>query len=281
LSALRSCVAIALLVASLAACGGGSASSTGTGDIRIAAREYAFTPPARVGTGVVGLRLVNNGEEPHQAALFRLNSGVTLAQGLDAFRRDPSGVAAAKLMAPSGGANTVLPGRSQRLAQRFLPGAYALFCFVRDAEGQLHAQRGMVAGFTVRRDRVRSAPPRASGTVVLRDAGIELPPGFNVPHGIVRVRNDGTRLHELALMRLPAGRTVADVMNWLDALRRGAAAGPPPFLEAGGVTALPPRSEAWLRTEFDSGSYVAVSFAAAADGRADALGGLLVPFTVA
>jgi hypothetical protein len=96
----------------------------------------------------------------------------------------------------------------------------------------------------------------------------------------IHVRNDGARLHELAFLRLPSGHTVAELVAWLTALAQGTPAGAAPFLEAGGVTALPPKSEAWVRTDFDNGPYVAVSFAAGADGRADALGGLLVPFVV-
>src|SRR5438876_9537171 len=107
-------LALAFLVASVTACGREPARGwTGSGqEIRINAREYAFSAPSRVTGGIVSLRLVNNGEEPHQAAFFRLGRKVTVGQALDAFKRDASGGAAGKLMSPAGGANTVLPGRS-------------------------------------------------------------------------------------------------------------------------------------------------------------------------
>jgi hypothetical protein len=248
--------------------------------VRIGAREYSFSAPPRVGAGVVAFRLVNAGEEPHQAAVFRLGRGVTIPNALETFRRDPSGGAASKLMSPVGGANTVLPGRAQRLALRLSRGAYALFCFVRSPDGPLHAERGMVAGLVAGGSASRSAVPRSSGVAVVRDTSIELPAAMSNSRSVIRVRNDGARLHELAFLRLPAGHTVADLVAWLTALAQGASAGPSPFLEAGGVTALPAKSEAWLGTDFDSGQYVALSFAAGADGRADALGGLLVPFVV-
>ena len=248
--------------------------------MRVGAREYSFSAPARVSAGIVAFRLVNSGEEPHQAAVFRLSRGVTIPQALETFRRDPSGGAASKLMAPAGGANTVLPGRSQRLALRLPPGAYALFCFVRSPDGQLHAERGMVTGLVAGASASRLAVPRSSGVAVVRDASIELPPAISSSRSVIHVRNDGARLHELAFLRLPAGHAVADLVAWLTALAQGTSAGPSPFLEAGGVTALPPKSEAWVGTDFDSGQYVAVSFAAGADGRADALGGLLAPFAV-
>ena len=138
----------------------------------------------------------------------------------------------------------------------------------------------MAAGFVVRGGGLRTAAPHAAGSVVLRDTGIEIPSALSGFRATIRVRNEGTRLHELAFLSLPAGRTVADLVTWVTALGQGASAGPAPFLEGGGVTALPPRTEAWVGTEFDSGPHVAASFAAGADGRADALGGLLVPFVV-
>jgi len=278
----RGGLALAFVVASITACGRGPARGwTGSGqEVHINAREYSFSGPSRITGGIVSLRVVNSGEEPHQAAFYRLGRKVTVEQALDAFKRDESGGAAGKLMSPVGGANTVLPGRSQRLALRLPAGSYALFCFVRGADGQLHAQRGMVAGLAVRGGGMRTAVPHSSGSVVLRDTGIDIPPALSAFRATIRVRNEGTRLHEMAFLRFPAGRTVADLVTWLTALSQGASAGPAPFLEGGGVTALPPKAEAWVGTEFDSGPHVAVSFAAGPDGRADALGGLLAPFVV-
>src|SRR6266567_702531 len=63
-----------------------AAGATGTGaganipETKIGAKEYAYDSPDTIAGGLIKLTLTNNGKEPHQAQIVRLNDGVTPQQ---------------------------------------------------------------------------------------------------------------------------------------------------------------------------------------------------------
>ncbi len=147
-----------LIVASLlAACGAStSASSPSTPtsqpaatvpQVTITAKDFSFAMPDTLQTGLVDITLTNQGTQPHNAQLERLNNGVTQAQVLAAFTKGPD--ALLPLLSSYGGASTVDPGQSQEVILNIAQGQYIMLCFVSGLDNIPHFIKGMYKFFTV------------------------------------------------------------------------------------------------------------------------------------
>lgn len=117
--------------------------------------RYSFDAPATANAGAVTIRFTNDGTEPHEANIFRLE-GLTFDQ-LTAFvaaevaaGEFPPGLPSADdRFAPVGGIQAVLPGVSQTGTFDLKPGTYVLICFVSNPEGVPHFGLGMARELTV------------------------------------------------------------------------------------------------------------------------------------
>jgi plastocyanin len=121
-------------------------------DAEIGLTEYAFSVPEDFTGGMV--RFTNNGEQPHEAGLFRLE-GVTLDE-LNAYLQKPKGPPPGKEEPEAQGSiSAISPGTSAWANLDSLePGVYAFVCFVPDQEKlpkQVpHFALGMASGFEVK-----------------------------------------------------------------------------------------------------------------------------------
>ena len=77
-------------------------------EITIKAADFSFDAPAQIEAGLVKIKLVNDGQEPHHAQIVRLNDGVTLEQFQAALQEGEA--AAFPLVAFVGGPGLVDPG---------------------------------------------------------------------------------------------------------------------------------------------------------------------------
>ncbi len=100
-------------------------------------------------SGVFALRVRNDGAEPHELVIKRIDSSVMLEQAL-ADELPPNVVPAPVASIPP-----VEPGQESVLvlAEQLPPGHYFIFCELEDEAGTNHLARGMAAEFTVRNDR--------------------------------------------------------------------------------------------------------------------------------
>ncbi len=95
--------------------------------------------------------LRNNGEQEHEAVLFRLDEAHNAAALVDLVlsSEGPEGPEGVEFIA----AASALPGEDARLLlkQPLLPGEYAFMCFIDDTTdpGHIHLEKGMVKTFTV------------------------------------------------------------------------------------------------------------------------------------
>src|SRR5262249_34432093 len=158
--------------------------------------------------------------------------GVTYAQFTKTLH--DKGMAALALVDFVGGVNTIDPGMTRTVAQPLGAGHYVLLCFVETAQHVPHVALGMVRDFLVTGHGTNPAPP-TSGTVRMYNYGFSLPATFG--HGVYKIVNQGNELHEMAVVRVAAGKTAQDVRQWL---LSKSPAGPPPFVEVGGPGALTP-----------------------------------------
>jgi hypothetical protein len=107
--------------------------------------HFAFSEPPTPGQHAI--RIVNDGTQPHEAELFRLQPGKT---GEDVLKWVGDGMQGPPPGAPVAGISPETPGKENTLLLNFSAGDYALICFVPDAkDGKPHAAHGMIYNFKV------------------------------------------------------------------------------------------------------------------------------------
>jgi hypothetical protein len=158
-------------VALLAGCGSDGTAAGGGGEpaavsqIEVVAggegeAAYAFNLPGRVPPGPTRISLVNNGDEPHHAQLFKLKRGASADDLAGAFAGgDPA--AALRHGTPEGGTGLVGPGGTSRADAivDLTEGRHVVICLVEGPDGVPHLHEG--AGVRQVRDALaaRTPPP--------------------------------------------------------------------------------------------------------------------------
>jgi hypothetical protein len=214
--------------------------------------DYAYAAPDTLTSGWVTVRMTNRGREPHHGQLLRLNEGTTFEGVATALRQE--GEAAVRLTSLAGGPAVIDPQRTDEVTLDLEPGTYALVCLVPSPDGVSHVTKGMLKRVEVSAsDWSQAAPPQSHGTVTMRDFSFDMP--GTVPSGRVtyEVRNAGPQPHELVVVKLADGTTVARVQAWFRA-----SSGPPPFEAMGGINALANQNSGYMTLDLQPGSYAAV-----------------------
>jgi hypothetical protein len=216
------------------------------------ASDYSFSAPATLPTGLVSIRLVNSGHEPHHAQLLRLNDGVTFEQFAGALQQE--GESALRLVSGEGGPGTIDPHGTSEVTLDLKPGSYALACFVSGPDGIPHMAKGMLKPLQVApADAPAQAAPQIKGTFTLKDFSFDMPDTLPPGPATYKVVNAGRQMHELNVVKLASGKSPEDLLAW-----EKAPAGPPPFESAGGINAFSADGSGYMTLELQPGSYVAV-----------------------
>lgn len=296
--------------AALAACGGSSATVTpqpapvptaptatkapvstasATGSVIVGARsdmpslvieavEYGFRTNGSIPAGMTMVQMKNLGQEDHQAQFLRLNDGVTLPQLQTLLQTDQSGVE--KLATLVGGPGTVAAGSASAAMMNLIAGQYLLVCFIPSRDGIPHVAKGMALPLQVTTQSGATAPaPATQGMVVMKEFSFALSTS-TLPAGrsMVTVVNEGAQPHEFGLLRLAPGKTAADVTQYFTATTKS---GPPPFLSAGGITALSPGQKGIAVLDLMPEAYAAICFLPdAASGKSHLQLGMIAGLTV-
>jgi uncharacterized cupredoxin-like copper-binding protein len=110
--------------------------------------DFVYGIPDAIPAGRQTWHIVNEGTQPHEMLLARLEPGATaLDFAMAAF--DPTATAPPPGV-PVGGLQAIDPGTSAWLDLDLVPGTYAAICFVPDAaSGRAHLELGMISEFTV------------------------------------------------------------------------------------------------------------------------------------
>jgi hypothetical protein len=142
-----------------------------------------------------------------------------------------------------GGPNNVDPGSSVTATVHFEPGTYGVACFIPDdKDGKPHAAHGMVGQVNVVQTAasVDEAPAVDGGTISLSEFTFVPDASFSGT-GTVEIKNVGTQLHEMIIVKEAPGKTLEDVKGFfLTPPGTPPPAGPPPFTSAGGIVGLGP-----------------------------------------
>jgi hypothetical protein len=247
--------------------------------VTFTATDFAFTGPASVEAGVVELAVDNQGAEEHQLGLFLLHDGVDAGTVLGAVGAAGTLEAGREYGTWIAGPNLVAPTKTGSVVLDLVPGRYLVACVMPSAsDGKPHAMKGMISQLEVT---PTTAPAAAIGdselpTIQLRDFEFVLPDDFT-GHSPVIVENDGSQIHELAIVRLSDGKTPDDVMAY--EMR------PPPRTNSpstpvGGTTFLDPGERVRLDLDLEPGNYALICFLPAPDKQMHAQHGMLQGFSV-
>lgn len=183
---------------------------------------------------------------------MRLNDGVTLQQFQEALSQgEGPALSVVKLM---GGVGSVAPGASAAAIVNLIPGEYVLICLIPSPMDHLpHFAKGMITSMNVTSSENNVSEPNAGLMVTLKDFSFDLPETLPAGEVIMKVTNEGPELHELNLLKLADGKTLQDVLQYLQDPQ-----GAPPFIPVGGMNGLDIGSSGYLDLNLAPGKYVAI-----------------------
>jgi hypothetical protein len=221
--------------------------------VDIMATDYAFDAPDTIPSGLVTIRLMNHGQEPHHAQLLRMNDGVSFAEFGAALQSE--GESALRLTTLTGGAGALNPSKSDEVTLNLTPGQYAIACFIPSEDGVPHLAKGMLRPLTVVAGDVQTdiAAPQSAGTLTMRDFTFDIPDTLPAGRNTFTVANAGPQPHELNILKLAPGKSLSDVQAWQP--DQGT---PPPFEAVGGMNGMSQGETHYMTLDLEPGTYLAI-----------------------
>lgn len=221
-------------------------------EIKIDAADFSYAAPETISEGWVRVTLTNSGKEPHHVQFLRLNDGVTLEQ-FESTLKQGEGPALA-MTKQQGGVGAVAPGMSVEAIINLPAGQYVILCFIPSPTDHVpHHAKGMIKGLTVSESSNTASEPTADLTVTMKDFNYDLPESLSAGPMTIKVVNNGPESHEFNLLKLPEGKTLNDVTQFLKTPD-----GPPPFIPVGGMNGLDVGMTGYLQLDLEPGNYVAI-----------------------
>jgi hypothetical protein len=120
------------------------------GDAELGLQDFAFVGVTSLAAGEHVVTVTNQGPQPHEATLVKLDDGTTVDDVVESFTASepPSGPPP---WTSAGGIAGIAPETTAAMEIAVEPGDYAFICFIPDpGSGKSHAALGMIAGVTVR-----------------------------------------------------------------------------------------------------------------------------------
>lgn len=243
--------------------------------VTVVARDFAFQAPDEVPAGLVTFRLENRGNTLHHMQMLRLDEGKTLQDVFTALR---AGGPPPAWMHEVGGPNAPDPGQDANATVLLQPGTYALLCFVDIPDHVPHVMKGMAKQLRVTPALAPAAMTQPTGdvTLTLNDYSFTLSKPLTAGSHTIRVENGAAQSHEVELIRLAPGKTVDDLMGWMQSMQ-----GPPPASAIGGIAGMQHGEVQAFSADLTPGDYVMICFVPdAGDGKPHFMHGMVQRFTV-
>jgi hypothetical protein len=219
--------------------------------LTVTASDYGFDAPAETPAGLTEIRLVNKGPSLHHIQLMRLADGKTLDDFLAALQGEQPPTWAT----PAGGPAPPEVGGTSVSIEALEPGNYAMICFIPAVDGMPHAMKGMTRALKVVGPSRATPEPEADIVVTLVDYDFQLSKPLTAGKHTIRVDNGGQQPHEIAIVRMNAGKKPADFTAW-----GMKPVGPPPGTIHGGLSGIMPGSHSFIEVDLPAGEYALLCF---------------------
>lgn len=220
--------------------------------VTITATDFAFEVPAEIPAGFITMRLVNKGPSLHHVQLLKLDEGKTMADFTAALKAGGP----PQWAIPAGGPNPPQPGETSSVQMKLDPGHYVMVCFIPAADGQPHLMKGMMRPLTVTANgSTAAAEPTADIVMKLVDFDFQLSQPLTAGRHILRIDNDGTQPHEVAIVRMVPGKEPLSFASWGER-----PVGAAPGQVYGGVSAIMPGSHVYVPLDLPPGEYGLLCF---------------------
>jgi hypothetical protein len=220
----------------------------------IIASDYALQAPSVIPAGAHTFLMINRGKEPHMVEITRLDAKHDAAEVVEMWRKN--------LPTPwtvdFGGPNLAAAGDTSNATLVMEPGRYALTCWFEAPDGTLHVMKGMFTQFEVKPVRVERKAPKTNATITLSDYNINLSPMLRRGFNSIRVENRGPQGHDVQLVRINRGRTVQQILNWMESPRRNVAS--PPGVLMGGMVGIDKGRSGYFTANLRTGDYLLLCF---------------------
>ncbi len=218
------------------------------------AEDFRFDGPEELTGGLVKLQLHNHGKTEHHLQLLRLSKGKTPEDFFKALEAQPGKFPSWSHFV--GGPNAIVPDAAATATVDLQEAWYVVLCLIPDREGKPHFQRGMVKTLHVTKPAAAPSAVVPTGiTVGQMDFGFLVQEQIRRGPTTIKVHNQGTQPHELVLVELEPGSSIAD---WVKQVM--AESGSPPGKTIGGITGLDQGTHGFFDAEFRSGRYGLICF---------------------
>ncbi len=245
--------------------------------VTVHAKDFSYVAPKTVKSGVNTFRLVNDGKEMHHLSIIKLDKGKTMADLAAAMKKPGPLPTWTKNV---GGPNPAVPGGTVEATLALDAGNYVMMCFIPSPGSAMpHLMKGMMKEFTVTAEASGAADPASDATVHLTDYTFTVDKPLAAGHHVLKVVNDARQMHELVLVELAPGKTIADLGNWVE---KDMMKGPPPGKPVGGMAGLDNGRSGSFPVVLKPGKYGLICFAPdAKDGKSHFMHGMSKEIVVA
>ena len=241
--------------------------------VSITARDFAFTMPDTIQSGLTKLVLVNEGPNIHHAQIIRLEQGKTLADLEAAFK---AGGPPPEWAVDVGGPNAPNIGGSSSTVQQLDPGNYAVICFVDLPDKVPHFAKGMTKAFVVTPGTSNAVAPTPTVTMTIADYSFNTDTALTAGRQMVKVVNNGPQVHEVTVIKLDSAKTLDDLEKFMDTYK-----GDVPAKTMGGITAVRPGTTNYFELNLTPGNYILICFVPdSKDGKPHFAHGMLQQLTI-
>jgi hypothetical protein len=207
------CVLAAVAVA-LAGCGGSGEAVPET--VTVEGDEYGYDVPDELEGGVVSLRFVNTGDEPHEFALGRIEGDHTVGEALAALNENDGKV---PWLESVSGVPLLSPGREVTVTRNLEAGRYALLCFFPSPGGEPHAELGMTGELEVA-GTAEAALPEPDAVIVATGEGYDVPE-IEAGTRTIELRNESGAEPSWYLYTAQPAKTADDFDAWIEGGQKG------------------------------------------------------------
>lgn len=264
-----------------------SSSPNGEADepITILAEDYAFQAPDEITSGQNTLTFANNGDESHFLFMTRLPDGKTYEEYSaeiiplfdEAWRaiRDDGATkeeALGKLnylpewfgeLEFIGGAGILPAGSASNITLNLRPGTYALECYMKTEDGEVHYMEGMLRELKVTDTPSGNMPPEADINITL--SNFEMIVEGDITAGpqtvAVHVKENPKQGfgHNVHVVRMEADTEADHLVRWMRFLELDGLKNPGPATFVGGMQIMPEGETGYFTVDFEPGEYLFVS----------------------